>query len=497
LKLCLPGLILAVQTIGLLATAPVQAAVFGPDMPGWNPSSTTDSKSSQVATADPLAPIQASLTKAQGLAQSGHQADALTLAESALKDLAAVPGSVSGIDALRQALEAVRTACAPSDGAASSKDGTTVSATDKKDGDKTSSDDKDKDAKDDGSATADKTDAKSSSMNPIQLEDNERVDKWINYYSGRGREKFQLWLTRSGSYMDLLTRNLRAEGVPEELANLVFVESGFNMGAKSVARAVGPWQFIRGTARLFGLEMTPYKDERRDPELATRAAARYLKRLYDMFDGSWPLALAAYNAGEGTVQRAIKRQGTTDFWSLRLPRETQDYVPKFLAAMQIASDPQRYGFELPQNSPLDYDEVTVAGPVDMTELARVSGIDVAELQRLNPVFVRHRMPGDKEGTTIRVPHGMGTDVQTALDTTYDPKPITKSELRAATLAARADLRSSSRHHHRKSGSTHLVRRGETLASIGARYGTSSHNLAKLNGLSDGGTIRAGQRLRIR
>src|SRR5262249_47016055 len=146
-----------------------QAAVFGPDMPGWNPSASTDSKSSQVATADPLAPIQASLTKAQGLAQSGHQADALTLAESALKDLAAVPGSVSGIDALRQALEAVRTACAPSDGAASSKDGTTVSATDKKDGDKTSSDDKDKDAKDDGSATADKTDAKSSSMNPIQL----------------------------------------------------------------------------------------------------------------------------------------------------------------------------------------------------------------------------------------------------------------------------------------------------------------------------------------
>ena len=466
-------------------------------MPGWNPSAKIDSKSSAVvadASSDPLAPIQASLTKAQGLAQSGHQADALTLAESALKDLAQVPGSVSGVDALRQALEAVRTACAPSD-AASAKDGTAVQATDKDQKDGAPADDKDK--KDDGTSAKATADAKSSSLNPIPLEKNERVEKWINYYAGRGRDKFQLWLTRSGSYMDLLTRNLRAEGVPEELANLVFVESGFNMHAKSVARAVGPWQFIRGTARLFGLEMTPYKDERRDPELATRAAARYLRRLYDMFDGSWPLALAAYNAGEGTVQRAIRRQGTTDFWSLRLPRETQDYVPKFLAAMEIASDPQHYGFDLPQNSPLDYDEVTVSGPVDLTELARVSGIDVDELQKLNPVLVRHRMPGDKEGTTIHVPHGMGTDVQTALDTTYDPKPITKSELRAATLAARADLRSSSKRHHRKSRGTHVVRRGETLASIGARYGTSSHTLAKLNGLSDAGDIRAGQRLRIR
>jgi len=500
LKLRLPGLILAVQTIGLLATAPVQAAVFGPDMPGWNPSGSGDSKSSTVAAqaaSDPLAPIQATLTKAQGLAQSGHQADALTLAEGALKDLAAVPSSVSGVDALRQGLEAVLKAC-DSGNAGASKDGTAAASadkpgTDKKDG--SSSDDQGK--KDDATASADKNDAKGSSMNPIQLESNERVDKWVNYYAGRGREKFQLWLTRSGSYMDLLTRNLRAEGVPEELANLVFVESGFNMHAKSVARAVGPWQFIRGTARLFGLEMTPYKDERRDPELATRAAARYLRRLYDMFDGSWPLALAAYNAGEGTVQRAIRRQGTTDFWSLRLPRETQDYVPKFLAAMEIASDPQRYGFDLPQNSPLDYDEVTVAGPVDLAELARVSGIQVDELQRLNPVLVRHRMPGDKEGTTIHVPHGTGTDVQTALDTTYDPKPITKSELRAATLAARADLRSSSRRHHRKSGGTHVVRRGETLASIGARYGTSSQSIARLNGLSDAGEIRAGQRLRIR
>src|SRR6185503_12036162 len=163
-------------------------------------------------------------------------------------------------------------------------------------------------------------------------------------------------------------------GVPEELANLVFVESGFNMHAKSMARAVGPWQFIRGTAKIFGLKMTPYVDQRRDPELATRAAARYLRRLYQMFDGSWPLALAAYNSGEGTVQRAIKKQKTTDFWKLRLPRETQDYVPKFLAAMEIASDPERYGFATPERSPLQYDRVTVKGPVDLKLVSGITAI---------------------------------------------------------------------------------------------------------------------------
>jgi membrane-bound lytic murein transglycosylase D len=483
LKARLPLRILFVHTIALLAALPVHAAVFGPDMPGWNPSPASDAKNASAdvqAQHDPLAPIQATLSKAQELAQSGNAPDALTLAEGALKDLAALPGSTDGADALRKALEAVRDACKGSDTNGSQTAGSTQPT------------DKPADA-------AEKTEAHaSSSMNPIQLERNERVEKWINYYAGRGRERFQLWLTRSGSYMDLLTRNLRAEGVPEELANLVFVESGFNMHAKSVARAVGPWQFIRGTARLFGLEMTAYKDERRDPELATRAAARYLRRLYQMFDGSWPLALAAYNAGEGTVQRAIRHQRTNNFWSLRLPRETQDYVPKFLAAMEIASDPQRYGFDIPENSPLNYDEVTLAGPVDMAELARVSGVEVEELQRLNPVFVRHRTPGDKEGTTIRVPHGMGSDVQVALETNYNPKPMTKHELRAATLAQRAELRAtSSRHHRRGRAGTHLVRRGETLSQISARYGTSSRNLVRLNGLSSAGDIRAGQRLRIR
>ncbi len=456
----------SLQTILLailaIATAvPAGATVFGPDMPGWS-QAPAEVSAAKPADPDPLTPVRAKLSKAEGLAQSGDATEAFDLAEEALEDLRDFPPSRPGVASLRDKLEDLRDRCARS--------------------------------ADDEADIADGAPSPLPKLGPVEPERNDRVDAWIEYYTGRGRDRFQLWITRSASYMDLLTKNLRAEGVPEELANLVFVESGFNMHAKSVARAVGPWQFVRGTARLFGLEMTPYKDERRDPELATRAAARYLRRLYEMFDGSWPLALAAYNSGEGTVQRAIKRQRTNDFWELRLPRETKDYVPKFLAAMEIASDPERYGFEVPENSPLRYDEVLLEGPIDIQEVARVSGVEIAELERLNPSLVRHRAPGEKEGTSLRVPHGMGEEVQLALETTYSPKPMTKSELKAAARAHRLELRQPSR---RSRSGTHVVRRGETLSQIGHRYGTSTSRLVRINGLSDAGQIRAGQRLRVR
>jgi membrane-bound lytic murein transglycosylase D len=333
-------------------------------------------------------------------------------------------------------------------------------------------------------------------LDPPRAERNARVDKWIDFFTGPGRDQFQRWLLRSGDYMDMLHRTLRAEGAPEELANLVFVESGFNMKARSVARAVGPWQFIRGTAKLFGLKIDPYVDERRDPEASTRAAARYLKRLYGMFDGSWPLALAAYNSGEGTVQRAIRRQGTKDFWSLDLPTETEEYVPQFLAAMEIASDPGRYGFDLPPSSSLAFDEVVVSGPVDLGLIAKITVIPMDQLQSLNPSFVRQRLPAHLDGTALRVPHGRGGEVQSTLDLQYHPKPLTKAEIRAAKVAHRKDLMRSAR-HRRHNGSTHVVRRGETLNQIATRYGLRVSRLKSINGIESARDLRAGQRLRIR
>ncbi len=416
---------------------------------------------------DTLERTLASVAKAEEMVQAGKKAEAQSAIQAALLSLDGVPNSEPGVKEVHQKLDDLRDRCEKMSASGGAK------------------------AEDD----ADGSGGAPSKLRPVKAERNDRVDKWIDYFTGRGRDQFQKYLSRSGVYMELLMRNLRAEGVPDELANLVFVESGFNMHARSMARAVGPWQFIRGTAKLFGLKMNAYVDQRRDPELATRAAARYLRRLYDMFDGSWPLALAAYNSGEGTVQRAIRRQGTDDYWSLRLPRETQDYVPQFLAAMEIASDPERYGFELSTDSPFRFDEVVLRGPVDLKLVSGITAIPFDELEKLNPMFVRHRAPAGADGTAIRVPKGKGDEVQELLLTYYKPKPLTKAELREAARAQRQELRHVSRRHHRRSH-THLVRRGETLSQIGKRYGRTTAALARLNRISDSGQLRAGQRLRI-
>jgi membrane-bound lytic murein transglycosylase D len=478
----------ALALVALAAAYPApsaRATATSPDAPGWaiagadvNGPRVDDAK---LAASDPLDVIRDRAAAAQEAATSSLPAEALALVESSLRDLNAIIPAPQGAEALRDQLEATRKHA-------------------QEQLDKAKETVKQEEAKDAKAAPA-PADAPVASgpskLAPVVPERNERVEKWMSYYTGRGRDVFQKWLSRSGNYMDLLTANLRAEGVPEELANLVFVESGFNMHARSVARAVGPWQFIRGTAKLFGLEITPYVDERRDPELATRAAARYLRRLYEMFDGSWPLALAAYNSGEGTVLRAIKRQKTNDFWSLNLPRETREYVPQFMAAMEIASDPERYGFEVPENSPWSVDAITVRGAIDLKLLSSVTDVPLAELERLNPSFVRHRSPADKGGTMVRVPHGSGDQVQQLVDTRYHPRPLTRSELRAAARAHRLELKQSKRHRYHRSGNLHVVRRGETLSQIASRHGTSATRLARLNGISKNTRVRAGQRLRVR
>jgi membrane-bound lytic murein transglycosylase D len=300
---------------------------------------------------------------------------------------------------------------------------------------------------------------------------NADVTRYIDFFTGAGRSTFERWLKRSGRYMSLFRSVLKKEGLPEDLVHLVFVESGFNLKARSVSAAVGPWQFLRSTGKLFGLTVNQWTDERKDPEKSTVAAARYLKHLYSIF-GDWPLALASYNAGEGTVLRAIKKQGTTNYWDLRLPPQTEDYVPQFMAVLAISRDPEKYGFESVElDDPMEFDQVALKGAVDLRALARLADCSEDELRELNPAVLRRAAQGAGGITTVRVPRGKGEVL------------MEKLEQGAKLPAVELTLR-------------HTVRRGESIQTIARTYHVSARQLALANGVGRKRPLRRGMVLTV-
>jgi len=241
----------------------------------------------------------------------------------------------------------------------------------------------------------------------------EAVAKYILFFTDKARDKFSVWLSRSGRYIELMKEILREENIPEELVYIPLIESGFNSHARSPKRAVGYWQFIAATARKYELQIDWWKDERRDPVKSTVAAAHYLSDLYEMF-GSWSLAMAAYNAGEGRINRALNRTNTDDYWSLLntryLKRETKNYVPKFIAASLIAKFPEEFGFEeLEYHPPLYYDEVTLYSPIDLEAAAECIETKVEVIKQLNPELKRWCTPPNVPDYTLRIPEG-ATDI---------------------------------------------------------------------------------------
>ena len=235
------------------------------------------------------------------------------------------------------------------------------------------------------------------------------VSRHITLFSERIREKFSLWLSRSGRYLELMKGILKEQDIPEEMVFLSLIESGFNPNAYSPAKAAGYWQFIASTAKRYGLEINWWRDERRDPVKSTLAAANYLNDLYDMF-GSWHLAMAAYNAGEGKIMRALNRTKADDYWSLlptnQIRKETKDYVPKFIAASLIADRPEHYGFDdLEFHPPLSYETVTLKSPVDLEVAAECAEVPVEIIRELNPELKRWCTPPDLREYSLRIPEG--------------------------------------------------------------------------------------------
>jgi membrane-bound lytic murein transglycosylase D len=244
--------------------------------------------------------------------------------------------------------------------------------------------------------------------------DHERIDFWVARFDTVPdmREKFQGFLDRGGEYAPMILERLDARGMPRDLLYLAMIESGFEPAATSHAAAVGVWQFIPASGKRFGLAIDRAVDERRDPVRSTEAALDYLEFLHRRF-GSWYLAAAAYNTGEGRVGRIMRQEfgrvkaaSEEDYYRIwpRLPRETRDYVPLMIAAARITKDPEAYGFRPMQLAPRTWEEVTAAPSTSLDVLARTYGTTVAEIRTLNPQFLIERTPNNRS-YPVRVPVG--------------------------------------------------------------------------------------------
>lgn len=307
----------------------------------------------------------------------------------------------------------------------------------------------------------------------LPLELNDRVEAWISYFQNVIPERFQLYLERMGRYEPLIRRKLRERDMPQDLIYLSLIESGMSPNAYSRAAAVGLWQFIRGTARMYDLEVSFWVDERRDPEKATDAALRYLSDLHDQF-GSWYLAAAAYNGGPGRVSRGLARTGGGTFWDLadgrHLRSETRNYVPKLIAAAVIGHDPERYGFrDLAAHEPLAYDIVTIPDATSYDVLAEAADTDEETIRDMNPQFPQRVTPPGR-AVELKVPSGTAE----------------RFEARYAAIPP----------EDRVTWTFHVVQRGQTLGGIGANYGVSVSALRAANGNLDPRRLQIGQRLVI-
>lgn len=327
----------------------------------------------------------------------------------------------------------------------------------------------------------------------IEMPYNEIVRKFIDMYATRLRQKVAFMLSANNFYMPIFEEALDLYDLPLELKYLPVIESALNPMATSTQGATGLWQFMLRTGQVYGLKVNSLVDERRDPIKSTRAAARYLKDLYDIYR-DWNLVLAAYNCGPGTINKAIRRAGgDKDFWEIYnyLPKETRGYVPAFIAANYIMTYYcEHYISPMEMRMPESTDTIHVSRPLNLNQVADVCKINIDELRALNPEFKKDLIPGNEKPYALRLPTNMVSTFIDKEDSIYAYKADTYLTRRSTVAVKNATGTSKGKAVY------HRIRNGETLGGIAARYGVSINQLRRLNGIK-GSNIRAGKSLRIR
>jgi membrane-bound lytic murein transglycosylase D len=302
---------------------------------------------------------------------------------------------------------------------------------------------------------------------------NNKVNTYLNLFQTKQRKQFGHWLARSAIYRPMMEQELEKAGLPKDLVYLAMIESGYNQLACSSAKAMGLWQFMQPTGKQYDLQVDKYVDERRDPLKSTQAAVTYLSDLYKEFD-DWYLAVAAYNGGPGTIRNGLKKHNVDNFWDLAakeyLSLETKRYVPKLIAALLIAKEPEYYGFtDIPYHEPLRYDTITVGPGTSLDAIALISNSTTKEIQRLNQELRLGKTPLDRNEYEVKIPE------KTA-------ELATKNLSRLHSFVS-TDYK------------THKISKGDTLSKISARYGVNKTTILKVNNLHNG-KLADGRNLRI-
>jgi len=311
----------------------------------------------------------------------------------------------------------------------------------------------------------------------INMTANRVVERAINDHLQNRQTLLKIWIERSHTYFPMIEEIFAEEEVPDELKYLALGESSLRPTVRSSAGAVGMWQFMYGTARASGLEINTYVDERRDPEKATRAAARHFKELYESYNGNWEMVLAGYNCSYRCITRAARRAGKSiednpSYWEIYpfLPRETRGFVPKFIAAALIVSNPEMYGIQAEDfGQEIAYDIVEINGMLSVEAAAMLTGTDIGTIRALNPELLKASLPDQAEPYALRIPLGTFDRFVRAFDNLPVEEKVSPSE--------------------------YIIVRGDTLDRIARSFETSVDELKAVNGIR-GHLIHPGQKLLI-